>query len=138
VAIVPIIFPLRVQSTKGGVGTSDFDIYAKKDQNDSWRLVGRPAWVASKYRSRVLFIIGPGPYAMPINEEVILFEPTLVGALQNFPRPIFGYGIALFLFGMTGFFGFYDWAPVSFMPGCFVAVLSELVTGTTRDSDPTL
>ena len=126
-----------MQSTKGGVGTSDFDIYARKNESDSWRVVGRPAWVASQYRSSVEFIIGLGPYAKPTNEEVILFEPTLVGALQNFPRPIFGYGISMFLFGMMGFFRFYDWAPVSFVPGCFVVFLSEIVTGTTRDSDST-
>jgi hypothetical protein len=74
---------------------------------------------------------------MPTNEGIILFEPSLVGGLQNFPRPLFGYGIAMFLFGMMGFFRFYNWAPVGFALGCFFVLLSEIVTGTTRDSDPT-
>jgi len=137
VAIVSTKFSFRVQSTKDGVGTSDFDIYARKRVSDSWRLVGRPAWITSQHRSKVEFILGGAPYAMPTNEGIILFEPSLVGGLQNFPRPLFGYGIAMFLFGMMGFFRFYNWAPVGFALGCFVVLLSEIVTGTTRDSDST-
>jgi hypothetical protein len=121
-----------VQSTKGGVGTSDFDIHARKRESDSWTLVGRPAWITSQYRSKVEFIIGSGPYVMPTSEEVLLFEPTLVGALQSFPRPLFGYGIAMLCFSILGFLGFYDWAPVGFALGCFVVLLSEIVTGTTK------
>ena len=131
------IFLSRVQSTKGGFGTSDFDIHARKRESDSWTLVGRPAWVSSKYRSKVEFILGGGPYAMPTNEQVLLFEPTLVGAIQNFPRPLFGYGIAMLFFSILGFLGFYDWAPFGFALGCFVVLLSEIVTGTIRDSDST-
>lgn len=123
------MFCVVTQSPKGGADTSNFDIRARRSDDDEWSVVGRPSWLGSSDPGNVGFFLDGENFLMPAAEELTLFEPLVHDDLDNIPGPLFFHGVGFLFFGVFGFLRFYTFAPWNLAVFPFIAIFTEFVIG---------
>jgi hypothetical protein len=123
------VFCVVSQSPKGGADTSNFDIRARRSDDDEWSVVGRPSWLGSSIPRNVDFFLDRQIFLMPAAEELTLFEPLVDDDLNDIPGALFFHGVGFLFFGVFGFLRFYTFAPWNLAVFSFIAIFMEFVKG---------